>query len=145
LFAQVLTSVGLTVYLIDFILEQTFAWPVFEISPCLVVENASQKHLLESLPLLLLRSVRAWLRGRRRVGYLRVTMEFQDLGSFEQFRNPGNFPVWLQGNAFPIHDSPDAMSGRVNEDFVGGYVIVEEGESLGVAGIWREKDGENGE
>jgi len=31
-----------------------------------------------------------------------------------------------------------------NEDVVGGYIIVKEGESLGVAGI-REKDGKNGE
>ena len=44
------------------------------IASYLIEKNASQKHLLESLPLLLLHYIRAWLKGRRYVGYLRVTM-----------------------------------------------------------------------
>src|SRR5882762_3401035 len=93
----------------------------------LIVKNVPQKHLLEPLPELLVELVRAFLGGGRRcIGYRRAII---DLGSFEQLRNPGgNFPGRLQGDAFPVHDTRDAMGGRVNEDVTGGYVVVTKGE-----------------
>jgi len=65
------------------------------IASCLIVKNASQKHLLECLPLLLPCTTSApgsggGGGGAGRVGYLRVTMEFQTSGP-RAFRNPGNF------------------------------------------------------
>jgi hypothetical protein len=43
-----------------------------------------------------------------------------DLGSFEQFRNTGNCPERFQGDAFPVHDSRDAVGGRLHEDAIMG-------------------------
>ena len=37
------------------------------------------------------------------------------------------------------------MGDRVDEDVIGGYVVVNKSECSGVADLWREKDRENGE
>jgi len=117
---------------------------MFGLAPHLIVINASQKHLFVPLPQFLVKLVRAFLGGRRRVWYWRAIL---DLGSFDQLRNPGgNLPARLQGDAFPIHDSRDAMGGRVNENVIGGYVVVKKGECFSVAaGLSGEENREDGE
>jgi hypothetical protein len=115
---------------------------MFGLATHLIVKNAPQKHLLVSLPQLRVKLVRAVFGGRRDVGYRRTII---DLGSFKQLRNPDNFPGRLQGDAFPVHNSRDTMGGRVNEDVIGGYIVVKKGKGFDIAGLWREKNRENGE
>src|SRR5216684_5287267 len=112
---------------------------MFRLASHLIVKNVSQEHLLEPLPQLRVKLVRTFFGARRHVGYRRTII---DLGSFEQLRNPNNFPGRLQGDAFPVHDSSDAMGHRVNEDVIGGYVVVEKRKCLSVAGLWRKEGGE---
>ena len=107
----------------------------------LVAKNASQKHMLEPLPQLRVKLARAFGVG----SYVRHWRTTIDLGSFEQLRNPDNFPGRLQGDAFPVYNSRDVVCGRVNEDVVGGYIVVKKGKGFSVAGLRREKIWENGE
>src|SRR6266403_744815 len=113
---------------------------MFGLTSHLVVKNASQKHMLEPLPQLRVKLARAFFG----VGF-RHRRTIIDLGSFEQLRNPDNFPGRLQGDAFPVYNSRDVVGGRINEDIVGGYIVVKKGKSFSVAGLRREKNWENGE
>jgi len=105
---------------------------MFRLITHLIVKNASQMHMLEPLPQLRVKLARAFFIRGGRYGHRRTAVD-RDLGSFEQLRNPDNFPRRLYGDAFPVHDSRDAVGGLVNEDVVSG-IVVEKGTGFCIAG-----------